>query len=160
MIDNVVNMIEGIKNKVDPDVLEAGADPLGYFKDMNRVRVIEGDDYAGLYKEVLIDTPIGPYFMKFLEQNMENGSSENKTLADVQNIFKELRPEFIRTSLKKMWLEDFYNFCSENLNETSTEMMIDLLKFEADCKTIQVAYNTIGNKDFSSQAKIAEARKK
>ena len=32
---------------------------------MNRVRVIEGDDYAGLYKEVLIDTPIGPYFMKY-----------------------------------------------------------------------------------------------
>jgi hypothetical protein len=31
---------------------------------MNRVRVIDGDDYAGLYKEVLIDTPIGPYFMK------------------------------------------------------------------------------------------------
>jgi hypothetical protein len=29
MIDNVVNMIEGIKNRVDPDVLEAGADPLG-----------------------------------------------------------------------------------------------------------------------------------
>jgi len=83
MIDNVVNMIEGIKNRVEPDVLRAGADPMGYFKDMDRVRVIDGDDYAGLYKEVLIDTPIGPYFMKFLEQNMENGSSENKTLNDV-----------------------------------------------------------------------------
>jgi hypothetical protein len=29
MIDNVVNMIEGLKNRVDPEVLAAGADPLG-----------------------------------------------------------------------------------------------------------------------------------
>ena len=30
-IDNVVNMIEGSKNKVDFDVLLANIDPLGYF---------------------------------------------------------------------------------------------------------------------------------
>ncbi len=29
MIDNVVNMIEGIKNKVDTEQLLASADPLG-----------------------------------------------------------------------------------------------------------------------------------
>ena len=30
-IDNVVNVIEGLKNKVDIDVLINNADPLGYF---------------------------------------------------------------------------------------------------------------------------------
>lgn len=135
MIDNVVNMIEGIKNRVDPDVLEAGADPLGYFKDMNRVRVIDGDDYAGLYKEVLIDTPIGPYFMKFLESMLPN-AQESKNLSTVSNVFKDLRPEFVRTTLKKMWLEDFYDFCDNNLSGSSRSLMIELLNFEADCKTI------------------------
>jgi V-type H+-transporting ATPase subunit d len=37
---------------------------------MKSIKVLEGDDYTGLYKEVLIDTPVGPYFMKFLEESM------------------------------------------------------------------------------------------
>lgn len=42
----------------------------------------------------------------------------------------------IKTSLKKIWLEDFYSFCENNLADNSSEMMIDLLKFEADTKAI------------------------
>lgn len=38
--------------------------------------------------------------------------------------------------------------------------MEDLLKFEADFKTIQVIYNSIGNKELNTTAKIQEARKK
>lgn len=79
---------------------------------------------------------------------------------EVQNIFKELKPEYIRTSLKKLWLEDFYEFCQTKLNPTSREMMCSLLKFEADFKTIQVVYNSIGNKELNTTAKITEARKK
>ena len=48
---------------------------------------------------------------------------------EVQNIFKELKPEYIRTSLKKLWLEDFYEFSLTKLNPTSRAMMCDLLKF-------------------------------
>ena len=73
---------------------------------------------------------------------------------EVQNIFKELKPEYIRTSLKKLWLEDFYEFCQTKLNPTSREMMCSLLKFEADFKTIQVVYNSIGNKELNTTAKI------
>ena len=39
-------------------------------------------------------------------------------------------------------------------------MMEDLIKFEADFKTIQVIYNSIGNKQLNTTAKITEARKK
>jgi len=48
MIDNVVNIIEGLKNKVDSDVLLANTDPLGYFPEMKNIKVLEGDDYTGL----------------------------------------------------------------------------------------------------------------
>jgi V-type H+-transporting ATPase subunit d len=67
-------------------------------------------------------------------------------MTEVQNIFKDMKPEYIRTSLKKLWHEDFYEFCQRNLNETSRAMMEDLLKFEADFKAIQVIYNSIGNR--------------
>lgn len=67
-IDNVVNIIEGLKNKIDIDLLISNADPLGYFPEMRNIKVLEGDDYSGLYRDVLIDTPVGPYFMTFLEE--------------------------------------------------------------------------------------------
>ena len=40
MIDNVVNMIEGIKNKVDTELLMVNSDPLGYFPEMKNIKVI------------------------------------------------------------------------------------------------------------------------
>jgi V-type H+-transporting ATPase subunit d len=63
-------MIEGLKNKVDIETLNANADPLGYFPEMRNIRVLDGDDYTGLYRDVLIDTPVGPYFMRFLEESI------------------------------------------------------------------------------------------
>ena len=38
-------------------------------------------------------------------------------------------------------------------------MMESLLKFEADFKTIQVIYNSIGNKDLATVAKLMTIRK-
>jgi V-type H+-transporting ATPase subunit d len=46
------------------------------------------------------------------------------------------------------------------LNPTSALMMEELVKFEADFKTIQVIYNSIGNRELNTTAKILEARKK
>ncbi len=82
MIDNVVNMIEGIKNKVDGDLLLANLDPLGVFPEIKNIKVMEGDDYSGLYRDVLIDTPVGSYFMRFLEESFE-GMGENRTMNDI-----------------------------------------------------------------------------
>lgn len=47
-----------------------------------------------------------------------------------------MKPETIRTSLKRMWLEDFARFCNENLIGESNSMMRELLAFEADFKTM------------------------
>lgn len=115
MIDNVVNMIEGLKNKIDIEVLQSNIDPLGWFPEIKNIKVLEGDDYSSLYRDVLIDTPIGVYFMKFLDESIEN-LHENRTFHDIQNLFREMKPEYIRTSLKKLWLEDFYNFCEREVS--------------------------------------------
>lgn len=158
MIDNVVNIIEGLKNKADADFLIANADPLGYFPEMKNLKLLEENDYSGLYRDVLIDTPVGPYFMKFLEDSLQN-LSENRTMNEIQNQFKEMKSEFIRTSLKKLWLEDFYDFCKRNLSSLSQEVMLDLLNFEADFKSIQVVYNSLVSKESTSLIKITGTRK-
>lgn len=158
MIDNVVNMIEGIKNKVDYDVLIANIDPLGYFPEIKNMKIADSDDYGTLYSAVLIDTPVGPYFNRFMEDAL--GENNNITLAEIQNNFKDIKPEYIRTSLKKMWLEDFYNFCTKNLNGISQEYMLEILKFESDYMTIQIIYNSIGNKDFQSTVARSNSRKR
>ncbi len=135
MIDNVVNVIEGIKNKADTDELLANTDPLGYFREMSSIKVLDPDDYSGLYSTVLIDTPVGPYFLRFLEDVIGEIGSD-VSMSDIMATFKELKPEFIRTSLKKMWLEDFFMFCRTKLNPLSVEVMEDILKFEADITTL------------------------
>ena len=83
--------------------------------------------------------------MRFLEEELKK-VSDARTFNDVQNIFRDIKPEQIRSSLKKLWLEDFYEFCTTQLNPTSVVMLDDLIKFEADIKSIQIVYNSIGNK--------------
>jgi V-type H+-transporting ATPase subunit d len=61
-IENVLNMIEGVKNNVDPEILLKRADPLGEFEQLKNIRMVDGDDYGSLYETVLIDLPIGKYF--------------------------------------------------------------------------------------------------
>lgn len=158
MLDNTVNMIEGLKAKVNKDLMLSNADPLGIFPELKNISVLEGDDYTGLYRDVLIDTPIGGYFMKFLEAELLSNPGEHRTVNDITQIFKEMKPEHIRNSLKKMWLQNFYEFCQTKLNDVSREMLEDLLKFEADWKTIQVVYNSIGQKEFQNDEKLKKNR--
>jgi len=156
MIDNAVNMIAGLKNIKnlqsslaqegrDPfeNILE-NADPLGYFPEMKSIKTVEDNDYSDLYHTVLIDTPIGPYFMKYLDDLMQSLSGRDRGMSEIQNYFNEVKPEQMRICLKKLWVEDFSRFCDE-LNPITREMMGDLLKFEADCMSIQIVYNSIGN---------------
>ncbi len=70
-----------------------------------------------------------------------------------------MKPEFIRTSLKRMWLEDMNDFVNHNLSGDSKQLMLDLVNFEADMKTIQVVYNSLGNRDSSNTARVFVMRK-
>ena len=157
MIENIVNIIEGIKNKVDLDILLKRADPLGEFPEMKNIRMVEGDDYGDLYQTVLIDLPIGKYFHKFLEELI--AQDQQKDAAAIPSIMKDFKPEKIKNLIRKIWLTDFHRFCEEKLDGPSEEFMTDLLKFESDCMTIQIIYNSIGSKILGS-AKGREGERK
>ena len=149
MIDNVINIIEGIKNKTDKNVIEARNEPLGYLKEISGLLKLDYKKIEDLYEDVLIDTEVGVYFSKFLEEVL--ASSDNKNVATINNYLQSLKPEEIKNYLKKIWLEYFYQFC-RTLNPTTVEIMEDLLKHEADCQTIQIVYNSLAyNNQFQEE---------
>lgn len=127
MIDNVVNVIEGVKNNVDVEVLLKWADPLGDFPELKNIRMVDGDDYGALYETVLIDLPIGIYFWKLLAQ--EDASNADR----IAEAMWDYRPEKIKNLLKKIWITELYNYVEDNLNSTSQELLFNILKFESDC---------------------------
>jgi V-type H+-transporting ATPase subunit d len=145
-IENVVGMIEGLKNEQPLDLLLKGLDPLGYFPELKNIKTVEGDDYATLYQQVLIDLPIGEYFRKFLDQclsNIDNMGGMKKDARFISDMMKEFKAEKIKNMLKKIWLADFHRYCMDNLpGDVSRAVMDDLLKFESDCMTIQIIYNS------------------
>ena len=149
MIDNVINIIEGIKNKTDKNVIESRNEPLGYLKEISGLLKLDYKKIEDLYEDVLIDTEVGVYFSKFLEEVL--ASSDNKNVATINNYLQALKPEEIKNYLKKIWLEYFYHFC-KTLNPTTSEIMEELLKYEADCQTIQIVYNSLAyNNQFQEE---------
>ena len=159
MIDNVINIIEGVKNNVDLETLLNRSDPLGYFPELKNIKTVEGEDYAALYQTVLIDLPIGVYFRKFLEELLADEVG-NKDAARIPEIMKDFKPEKIKNILRKIWLTEFFDYCEDKINSQSAEVLTELLKFESDCQTIQIIYNTIGNKDLAGPIGRYGERKK
>ena len=76
-IENVVYIIEGLKSHRPIEELMRNADPLGDFPELKNVQPVDGDDYASLYQQVLIDLPIGNYFRKFLDEVTMNAASDD-----------------------------------------------------------------------------------
>jgi len=122
---------------------------------------VEGDDYATLYQQVLIDLPIGNYFRKFLEACMASIGNEGakKDARFISELMKDYKAEKIKNMLKKIWLAEFHRYCML-LPDVSRAMMDDLLKFESDCMTIQIIFNSLDIKGLSDvRGREGERRK-
>lgn len=53
------------------------------------------------------------------------------------------RPQIMRNTLYKAYLDDFAAFCNQ-LGGTTAEVMSDLLAFEADRRALNITLNSIG----------------
>ncbi|ODV95537.1 hypothetical protein PACTADRAFT_50247 [Pachysolen tannophilus NRRL Y-2460] len=124
MIDNVALMITGTIHERDRSEILERCHPLGWFDTLPALSV--ATDIDSLYSTVLIDTPLAPYFKNCLSAD------------DLD----DLNIEIIRNTLYKAYLEDFYKFCQEKLPIPSNEIMLRLLIFEADRRSINIALNS------------------
>ena len=102
-----------------------GLDPLGYFPELKNIRTVDGDDYATLYQQVLVDLPIGNYFRKFLDTcaviggDADNKNNMKKDSNFIANLMRDFKAEKIKNLLKKIWITEFHKYCMNNLEDTS-----------------------------------------
>ena len=124
MIDNIVLMITGVHHDRDTQELLEKCHPLGLFDSMATLSVATSP--SELYRMVLVDTPLGPYFGDCL------------SLDDLD----EMNIEIIRNTLYKAYLEDFYSFC-QKVGGGTAEVMHDILTLEADRRAINITVNSL-----------------
>lgn len=115
--------------------------PLGMFKEstMRSIPTFENSSkgYSDLYQTVLVDTPVGPYFAKFLQESAQHRGS------DARHVLEEVEIEIIKSSLVKYWLEDFYGFVM-SLGGDTADIMGELLRVRADTNAINITLNSFG----------------
>ncbi|GBG27173.1 V-type proton ATPase subunit d [Hondaea fermentalgiana] len=146
MIDNVMLILKATLNNPNVDVasLIKQTHPLGQFEEsvFNSICAFENSPkgYAELYQSVLIDTPIGPYFARFLQ---EESAKVSQDASYVQNLLEELPTTKLESSLRKLYLEDFLEFCQGLGGDTAT-IMTDVIKARADATAINITLNSFG----------------
>jgi len=123
MIDNVILLITGTLHERNTHELLERCHPLGVFDTMPALCV--ATNVEELYNSVLVETPLAPYFRDCI------------SASDLD----DLNIEIIRNTLYKAYLEDFYNFC-ESIGSPTSDVMKDILAFEADRRTINITINS------------------
>lgn len=156
MIDNIVGLIQGSINRKPAEELLGRLDPLGWFPEMKAILSMDlSGGYDDLYRTLLIDTPVGPYFEKFLQTTSAFEHTDQRGMSDMAALFNETDLEIMRNSLKKAWLEDFMNHCEE-LGGTTYEVMSHILKREADFRVLTVTMNSINMNLGNTPNQLAE----
>jgi V-type H+-transporting ATPase subunit d len=155
MIDNVCMIIQCALNNKAPIEMQEKMHPMGYFESLKDV-MKETFDVQGGFDEVynifLVDTPIGPYFKEYLEVMGGDNADERTQFekADVGKILSNKDLELMKAYVKKLWLEDFFEFVMRQGGSTA-EVMGNILKMEADFSVLLVTFNSL-NKELAGDA--------
>ena len=158
MIENVMLLLRGTLSGRNVNELMAQCHPLGMFKEstMRNIPSFEANPrgYAELYETVLVDTPVGIYFQRYLDQTAERMGSAS----EMRNILEEIQIEILKNSLMKLYLEDFHAFCMKLGGETS-EVMGLLLNTRADRNSINITLNSF-NTPLNNDVNLRETIRK
>merc|ERR1711957_624501 len=157
-IDNVCMIIQAALNGKAPAEMQEKIHPLGIFDGM-KVIMSESFDVQGgfddLYRIFLVDTPIGKYFEEYLKEadrDKDEMARAGVETNQVGGILSKQDLEIMKATLKKAWLEDFYEYVM-SLGGTTAEVMGHMLKMEADFRVLLVTLNAL-NTDFAMENKL------
>lgn len=143
MIDNIVLLLRGMVHNNAPDEILPKVNPLGIFPNMKSVLTFDANDSEGglirLFETVLIDTPVGHLFERYFVES-ESSSEDNKELL---SLLLPDKIDIVATCVKRLWLQEFYDFCRKLDGETA-ELMCRFLEFEADKTAIRIMVNSFG----------------
>lgn len=164
MIDNVVTIVQGVLNDKKPADMKEKMHPLGIFDGLFVMMAdtfdVSQHGFEDIYRIFLCDTPIGPYFDEFLkmaEIDPENEATRlDYRLDEVGGLLDKQDPEVMKATLKKLWLQDFHTTVMA-LGGTTADVLGDILKKEADFRTIMVALNAM-NTHLGSETSLKTTR--
>lgn len=124
MIDNAVLIITGTLHERDIKELIEKCHPLGMFDAL--ASLSSAINASDLY-DFLSGSPLGNY----IQGNLKESDLD------------EMNIEILRNTLYKAYLEDFYAFC-QKLGGATFDIMSEILKFEADRRSINITLNAFG----------------
>jgi len=143
LIVNICFIITSLIKGADPETLLAKCLALGRSPHLRSVLTFENfegsDGLVELYRTVLVDTPVAPYFEKYFNSEIK----ADQPTREIQRVYSEVEIDIITNMLQKLWLEDFYEFC-QMLGGDTWEAMKILLDFEADRRAISITINSFG----------------
>jgi V-type H+-transporting ATPase subunit d len=152
IIDNVMLLLRGSLSGRKAEDLIAQCHPLGMLSDSTMRNIKQAEPtpsgFADLYETVLVDTPVGVYFQRYLDEQQERDASRAavikvSTAGDLRNVLEEVQIEMLKHSLMKIYLEEFHAFC-DRLGGETREIMCGLLSARADRSSINITLNSFG----------------
>ena len=146
MIENVIFIIGGILNNKAPKDLLGRTNPLGHFEELKLLFSIDlSNGLDEIYRVILVDTPIAPYFQEYLDSVVSAGGSST-TEGLIATVISEADLEILKNILHKAWLEDFY--ATFGVDE---DILGVILKTEADFRLLSIVLNALNSPLGSSQ---------
>lgn len=141
LISNVCFLMSSIVRGSDTRGLLAKCDPIGDFPRLRSVLTFENsaDGLVELYRTVLVDTPVAPYFSEYFDSELRS----DEPFHELQAAYSEVELDIITNMVTKLWLEDMYRYCSSLGGETAVAMRA-LLEFEADKRALSITINSFG----------------
>ena len=146
MIENVMLILKAASTgRTDVVEIMEQCHPLGRF-DENTMRSIASfentpEGHKELYHTVLVETPIGKYFERYLIETKEDARRQNEE--ERQQILNDESTTILEMWLTKLYLEDFYYFCQEVGGDTAL-VMGEILETRADTTAISITLNSFG----------------
>ena len=118
------------------------------------------DSLLDLYQTVLIDMPVGKYFESYFKSQLLSISNEQgiETKNELNKIYHEGEFEVITNVIKKLWLEDFYQYTQTLSGNNTKHIMQQFLNFEADYRVIEMTMNSFGTQLNDSNERDAERK--
>lgn len=147
LIKSISFIITSLIKGAEPDTLLAKCHPLGLSPHLKSILTFENfessDGLVELYRTVLVDTPVAPYFATYFNSKITDVEGKDNASQVIQRVYNEVEIDIITAMLEKMWLEDLYTYCMK-LGGDTAEIMKMLLDFEADRRAISIVLNSFG----------------
>lgn len=151
-----------VPDEIDTAEMLAKCNPLGYHPQLKTILAVfensmdsSGDGLMDLYRTVLVDMPVAKYFGTYFKS--QNSLDAKGGQSELSRIYTEGEFEVITNNVKKLWLEDFYQFCKKLGGDTAI-MMSEFLEFEADYRSIEMTMNSFGTALNDSNERDAERK--